>query len=73
MRQYRIVEDTGIKTEIKCFYLQRKVRKLFGGRKWKNCYQYHPEGHRRLHEFDSLEEGQKYIDRETEFVTRKYH
>ena len=71
--KYRIREEKGNKLGNIEFYIQRRVKKLFGGYKWVYEYKYHPEGFKRKIEFDTLKKAEKWLDYETEYVEVRYH
>lgn len=73
MVKYRIVEEKGKKTGNVNFYIQVRRKKLFGGYKWVDKYQYHPEAVGRLVEFDTLKEAKEWVDYWTETLDIKYH
>lgn len=73
MAEYRIVEETGKLTGNKNFYIQVRRKKLFGGYKWVNKYQYRPECSKMLVEFDTLKEAKEWVDYWTETLDIKYH
>lgn len=73
MAKYRIVEEKGKKTGNINFYIQVRRKKPFGGYKWVNKYQYHPEAGRRLVEFDTLKEAKEWVDYWIETLDIKYH
>ena len=73
MEKYRIVEEKGLKTNRTVYYVQKRVRKLFGGYKWIYKYEYHPQIGRRRVEFNTFKEAKEWLEYYTEDVYVEYY
>ncbi len=72
MNKYRIVEETGIETNKKSFYIEEKVSRFFGGYKWKIRYELQGEVYNMV-EFDNLDEAKNWVKYWCEDVNKEYH